>query len=941
MAIHEIDVRHKNRDVKGEGLRHEVKRTLGFDPGDVHTQEKYFVQGTTEEEARMLGRELFADPVIQTFSLNQDLQGSEKKLNVAYKPGVMDPEGEAIREAAKILDVHPEAVGVSTEYSFSPNLTDHQVWEIGRRLLINATVQRELKEKPKTLIISGKAEPVETPHIREMTNDDRLMLLSDDEQVGLNLEEMKVIQAYATALGRDLTNVEIGVIGQTWSDHSKHKSTNADIYIDGVKKPSIMTRIKETSFRFPEKIRAAFNRNAGMIDLYDGWVITAKGETHNFPVNITPYGGAETRQGGLYRDHEAEGAQNLFSLDINCFAPPDLPINQVPEGRLHPDYILRNNFYGIRDYGNRMGIPTVGATFFFDPNFRGNVVSLGVSFGIMPESRVKVEEPEAGDLVISIGGRTGRDGVHGATGSSMVSTAQTITVGATAVQIGNAIEEKRVFDAMEECRQEKLYKKGNDCGGGGYSAAIGELGAELGVELDLDQVKLKYPGLSAKEIILSEAQERMVFAADEKNLDRLRQIFEKHNVEMTVLGRFTGEKKFTLKHEGQVVCDLDMDFLHHGLPKRKLEGSWKPPEIDERKPDMPTDWIDAYQKVLGHWNVCSVEPIIRQYDHGVQAITALAPLTGVHQDVPNDGYVAKPIYDKPYGIVSSYSLNPRLNTIDSYWGVIWTAVDAITKFTAVGGDYKRAALIDNYIWPKLDNKQNVSSIDRATDGLCDAIIKTGNPCVSGKDSVSSTLIASTGERIDIPPVLNITIFGGIPDVEKTASVDFKKIGSTICLVGNMDKENLAGSTYYDTQGLLGTNMPKVNLDNLLPVLDKVLEGVQSGKILASHAISTGGLASTLAKMCFGGDCGAKIDLSRLGDTRPDFLLFNITAGTLLVEVDSPEMAEELFNGVPHAVLGQTQETKQIDVDYQNNSLFSADIYDLKKAWQAPMKGVVG
>jgi len=940
MAIHEINVRHKYRDIKGRGLRHEVQRTLGFDTGEVHTQEKYFVQGTTEEEAGKLGKELLANPVIQTFSVNETPQDSRKKVVVSYKPGVMDPEGKAIKEAAEILNIHPEAIGTSTEYAFSPDLPDERIGEIKRRLLINPTVQHELTEKPQTLIISGEPEPIKIFPIRTMTPD-QLLALSNEEKLALDLEDMRILQAYSIKIRRDLTDVETGMFGQTQSDHSKHRSTNADIYIDGVQKPSIMTRIKETSFKFPEKIRAAFNRNAGMIPLFDGWVITAKGETHNFPVGIEPDGGSQTKLGGLERDHAAEGAENLFSFVMNSFAPPNLPMDQVPEGRHHPDYLLRHNHSGERDYGNRMGIPTVGASLFFHSDFRGAVVSLGVSFGIMPESRVDAQEPEVGNLVISVGGRTGKDGIGGANLSSTESTDKTITVGATAVQIGNAIEQKGVFDALEECRLENLCKKSNDCGGGGYSAAIGELGEELGVELDLDQVKLKYPGLSAKEIILSEAQERMVFAADEKNLERLGQIFEKHNVEMTVLGRFTGEKKFTLKHKGETVCDLDMDFLHHGLPKKKLEGSWQPPETDERKPDLPTDWTKAYKKVLGHWNVCSVEPIIRQYDHGVKAITALAPFAGVYQDVLNDGYVAKPIYDKPFGIVAAHSSNPTLNRIDPYWGVMWAAADAVTKFTAIGGDHKKAALIDNYIWPKLDTRQNVGSIDRATDGLCDSMIKLQSPCVSGKDSVSSTFITSEGERIDIPPVLNISIFGGIPDAEKTASVDFKRIGSTICLVGNMDKENLAGSAYYDTCGLLGTNIPKVDLDNLPPILDKIHEGVLSGKILASHAVSIGGLATSLAQMCFGGDCGAKIDLSRLGDTRPDSLFFNITAGTMLVEVDTPEMAEELFNGVPHVVLGQTQKAKQIDVDYQQNNLFSADIYELKEAWQAPMKGVIG
>lgn len=942
MAIHEIDVRYKYRDVEGEGLRAEVQRTLGFDTGEIRTSKKYFIEGTSEDDARVLGERLLADRVIEIFSVNEDenVEDARKKVTKAYQPGVMDPDGEEIKKSAGILGIHPEAVATATEYSLSPNVTEEQIEEIKKRLLINPTVQQDLKEKPETLIISGEPEPVKAIPIRFMSEED-LIELSEREKLGLNLEEMKTMQGHAIELGRDFTNVEVGVFGQTWSDHNKHKSTNADIHIDGVKKPSVMNRIRGASLMFPEKFRRAFEGNAGMVDFYDGFVITAKGETHNWPVSVEPEGGAQTRSGGLFRDHEAEGAQNLFSFDINCFAPPDMPMDLVPEGRHHPDYIFRHNFYGIRDYGNRMGIPTVRSENLFHQDFRGNVVSLGVSFGIMPEERVNTPEPGVGDLVISIGGRTGRDGILGTNMSSMQSTSETITVGATSVQIGNAIEEKRVFDAMEECRRENLYKKCNDVGGGGYSAAIGELGEKLGVELDLDQIKTKYQGLSPIEKVLSESQERMVFAADEENLERMGQIFEKHGVEMSVLGRFTGEGKFTMKNKGEIVCDLDMEFLHHGLPKKRLDGHWTPPEADERKPDIPTDWTEAYKKVLGHWNVCSVEPIVRQYDHGVKGITALAPYTGVNQDVLNDGYVAKPIYGKPYGLVATHSLNPTLNRINPYEGVKWTAADAFTKFTAVGGDYKRAALIDNYIWPKLDTEQNVASIDMATDALCDSVVETESPCVSGKDSVSSTFVTNKGERIDIPPVLNITVFGGIPDVEKTQSLDFKKTNSTICLVGNMDKENLAGSVYYDTCGLVGTSIPKADLQNLPPILDKVLEGIQSGKIRASHAISKGGLAASLAQMCFGGDCGAKIDLSTLGDTRPDFLFFNETSGTLLVEIDNTEVAEQLLDGIPYAVLGRTQEKKSIDVEYQNTRLFSSDTNELKKAYQEPMKGVIG
>lgn len=936
MAIQEIRASRKIRDIEGEGIRSEVKKSLGFDPGRVKTVRGYWFEGIKLEEANILGEKLLIDPVIQKTA--ETSQGKRKVVKVAYKPGVMDPEANSISDAAEILGIKPEAVSTYWEYQFPAKTSKKRIDKITGKLLVNPTVQHAVTENPETLIVSGEPEQTEVIPIRQMT-DSQLQAMTLKKRWSLDLNDAKYVQDYARQIGRDFTDVELGTIDQTWSEHCGHPTFKGKMLVDGAEKDPLIKRIKDTSLQFPEKIISAFKDNAGVIPFYDGMAICAKGETHNSPVALEPYGGAMTRSGGVFRDIAGlgEGGENLFSFDINCFAPPDLPKEMIPEGCHDPVYLLRYNFKGIRDYGNRMGIPTVSAAFFFHPDFAPKCTSLGVTFGIIPENRAQKKEPKTGQLIVSVGGRTGRDGVLGASFSSREMTNETIIKDSVSVQIGNPIEEKRVFDALIDCRDADLVEGNTDCGGGGYSSAIGEIGKDTGVEAELDKVRPKYPGLSPYEIWLSEAQERMIIACDEKKLSQMQKIMDRHGVEMTVIGKFTGDKRLKLKYKGETVCDLDMKFLHEP-PQKVLEASYVPPEKDERKPDLPTDWVGTYKKVLSNWNVCSQEDIIRQYDHGVQGITSLSPFTGVHQDVLNDGYVCKPIRGKPYGMVAAYGFNPILNRIDPYAGSKWAVAEALTKFTAVGGNYKEAGLIDNFIWPK-PTKQSLGSLDKSVDGLCDSMNVFESPCTSGKDSLSSTYLKGD-KRIEIPPVLNISVYGRIPDVEKTVSLDFKKTNSTICLIGNLDKKNLAGSVYFETQGLVGTNPPAVDEDNMRNIFDKVHEGIVAGKILSTHAVSKGGMATALAQMCFGGDCGAKIDLSKIGEERADFIMYSPTAGCLLAEFENPEKAEEALKGVPHAVIGKTQEKKEIEMKQGTKDLFSADIYDLKKAWQESMKGVL-
>jgi phosphoribosylformylglycinamidine synthase len=688
-------------------------------------------------------------------------------------------------------------------------------------------------------------------------------------------------------------------------------------------------------------VLSAFVDNSGVMSFFEGWAICGKVETHNSPSAIEPYGGAMTGSGGVFRDvmGTGQGARVIASTDMFCFAPPWMDQEEVPPGCLHPRYLLRKVVAGVRDYGNRMGIPTNNGSVHFHDDFRAKPSVIVGAYGILPEAACRKGRPQPGDLAVVIGGRTGRDGIHGATFSSGEMTHRTVDVNASAVQIGNAIEEKRMSDALLAAGAEGLVRAVTDCGAGGFGSALGEMGSETGVLVWLDRAPLKYAGLSPWEIWLSESQERMVLAVRPDHWPRLLEICRRHNVEAVVLAEFTGDRMLKVVYGGETICELDMDFLHNGLPGRVLTAHWTPPEAGEAVPGAPDNWVEAYCRLMSHLDVCSKEPIVRLYDHGVQGNNALPPFAGAAGDAPNDAVILAPLYGKFFGVVISHGLNPVLNKINPYYGCLWAAAEATANAVAVGADPRDLCLIDNFIWPYPDS-ESLGALDMAVDACVDFVKATGMPFISGKDSLSSTYRSSDGEIIKIPPVLCVSAFGRISDIRRTVSADFKRRGSVIALVGKRVPSEMAGSVYCRLSGVGGTNLPKIDPDELNKVLRTVHAAISSGRILACHDISEGGVAAALAEMCIGGEMGAVIELDA-GD-RPEEFLFNETAGNFLVEVLEPSGLKEMFDGVPCRLLGRTVAEKSITVRRAaGETLFSADLELLRESWKSPMREVFG
>ncbi|MBT5873718.1 MAG: phosphoribosylformylglycinamidine synthase, partial [Candidatus Latescibacteria bacterium] len=465
-------------------------------------------------------------------------------------------------------------------------------------------------------------------------SDEELTRISRDGMLALNLDEMRVIREHFVDLGRNPTDVEIETLAQTWSEHCKHKVFNGVIeYTSSDGTELIDNLFNQTIRRATEDVRkekgpddwcvSVFVDNAGIIRFDDQHNVVFKVETHNHPSALDPYGGANTGIGGVLRDALGTGlgAKPILNTDIFCFAPPDYAYEDLPSGVLHPKRILKGVVSGVRDYGNRMGIPTVNGAICFDDRYLGNPLVYCGTAGVIP-SEFCEKEVSPGDLIVSLGGKTGRDGIHGATFSSIELDETSESSASQAVQIGNAIEEKKVLDVILQARDLSLFSSITDCGAGGFSSAIGEMGEDTGAVVYLEKAPLKYGGLKPWEIFLSESQERMVLSVPPSHIDALLDLCLREDVEATVIGEFTGDHRLTVTYRGEsrvtdreTVANLDMSFLHKGVPRVARKAVWHAPVHPEPKVAETGDLTGRLLDLMAAWNIASKEWIIRQYDH--------------------------------------------------------------------------------------------------------------------------------------------------------------------------------------------------------------------------------------------------------------------------------------------------------------------------------------
>ncbi|MBN1444327.1 MAG: phosphoribosylformylglycinamidine synthase, partial [Planctomycetes bacterium] len=569
----------------------------------------------------------------------------------------------------------------------------------------------------------------------EGRSDEDLMRISREGQLSLSLQEMEAIRDHFLAVGRAPTDAELETIAQTWSEHCCHKTLTAAIE-HRIEPSGEVIRyenlLRETIARATERLRAqeaepfclsVFKDNAGVVAFDGEHGLSFKVETHNHPSAIEPYGGAETGIGGVLRDTLGTGlgAKPIVNTDVFCVGPPDFPRDELPPGALHPLRVLRGVVAGVRDYGNRMGIPTASGALFFDERYAGNPLVYCGSVGLLPRDAIE-KRVEPGDRIVVLGGRTGRDGIHGATFSSVELTEESETVSSGAVQIGNAITEKKLLDVLLEARERRLYRGVTDCGAGGFSSAIGEMGETTGARVELTRAPLKYAGLSYWEIWISEAQERMVLAVPPEKAEELMALAASEDVECTDIGEFTDTGRLELLYGGEQVCDLEMRFLHDGRPASKRTSVYR------RAPAEPADLSDppppgrVLRAILASPNVASKEWVIRQYDHEVQGKNVLKPLQGIAEDGPGDGVAFAPVFGSVRGFVLACGMNPCYGDIDPYRMAASAVDEAVRNAVAAGGRPDRTAILDNFCWGSTASAEALGSLVEAARGCADAAL---------------------------------------------------------------------------------------------------------------------------------------------------------------------------------------------------------------------------
>lgn len=987
----EVGLKPNIRDARGEKIKRRIISDLKIQVGEVKTIDVYTIEAAlSPQEIELIAQGPFLDPIIQEVSINRPLrQDFDWAIEVGYKPGVTDNVGRTAREATELLiqrKFRPEE-GVYTSILYlikEARVTKEEVEKIATGLLANTLIQRfEIKDRLSWDPMVGMGITVprvigqregRVEEIDLQISDAELIKLSAQRVLALTLKEMKAIRQYAenprvreerkkVGLGEKLTDCEIEALAQTWSEHCKHKIFNSliEYYDEDGNELRIDSLFNTYIKRSTEEIRQAmgerdlcvsvFKDNAGVIRFNENWNLVFKVETHNSPSALDPYGGALTGIVGVNRDPfgTGKGAKLIFNVDTFCFAPPDYA-KPLPPRLLHPKRIFEGVREGVEHGGNKSGIPTVNGSIVFDDRFAGKPLVYCGTGGIMPRQILgePAHEKQArpGDLIVMTGGRIGKDGIHGATFSSEELHEESPT---SAVQIGDPITQKRMTDFLLRARDLGLYRSITDNGAGGLSSSVGEMARDCnGCRLHLERAPLKYAGLDPWEILLSEAQERMTLAVPPEKVEAFLNLAQKMEVEATVLGEFTDSGFFHILYQGKTVAYLSMDFLHNGYPRLELCARWEKKVFPEPDFPDPSDLTPYLKKMLSRYNVCSKESVIRQYDHEVQGGSVIKPLVGAFNDGPSDAAVLRPLLDSWEGIVISSGICPRYSDIDTYHMMAWAIDEAIRNNLAVGGNLNHMAGLDNFCWcdpvkseKTPDGEYKLAQLVRANMALYDYTTAYGVPCISGKDSMKNDyLIGET--KISIPPTVLFSAVSVVKDVRRCITMDAKKSGDKVYVLGETFNE-MGGSEYYALHGYIGNQVPRVNALRAKALYEALSRAIQMGLVASCHDCSEGGLGVALAETAFAGALGMEVDLRKVpcsGVNRNDVLLFSETPSRFVVTVHPENQGAfaECLQGNVFAEIGLITAKKIFQITgWQGQIVVQADIFELKEAWQRPLR----
>jgi phosphoribosylformylglycinamidine synthase II len=963
-------------DAVGEGIKRDILDLGIAGIRDVRFIPVYCIDGgLSRREITAICEELLVDTISQEYRVNPSARNRsggarEVKVEIAYNPGVMDPVEQSALKGIRDMGIAKKiSIKTAKKYLLTGKISPSQLTTITEKLLYNKLIQHMVAASTEDIHVLEGAEyqfRLVTVDLLSVS-DRRLKEISAKGQLFLNLDEMRHIRDYFKSLKRNPTDCELETIAQTWSEHCWHKTFRGRIQYTElppggtrggtVPKPKLINNLlKSTIMKATKELNkpwcvSVFKDNAGVIKFDDTYNICFKVETHNHPSALEPFGGANTGIGGVIRDPlgTGMGAKPFLNTDVFCFGPPDYPFERLPPGCLHPKRVMKGVVSGVRDYGNKMGIPTVNGAVLFHERFVGNPLVYCGTAGIMPANQ-SFKHTRKGDLVVVAGGRTGRDGIHGATFSSGELTHESEKVSSGAVQIGNPIQEKKLVDVILQARDRGLYNAITDCGAGGLSSAVGEMGQELGARVDLEKVPLKYSCLSYEEIWISESQERMVLAVPSGKLAALQELFTQENAEAVAIGEFTGTGRLELYYKGSRVCGLDMEFLHEGLPRTEKKAVFAFPQHREPEFPCPQNLTTYVLKVLSHYNVCSKEWIIRQYDHEVQGGSIIKPLTGIANDGPSDAAVVKPLLHSSRGVIVSNGINFRYGFIDPYWMAASCIDEALRQVIAVGGSLERTAILDNFCWGNPDKPDRLGGLVRAALGCYDAAKGFSVPFISGKDSMYNEFTVNK-RSLAIPGTLLISAISVMPDVSKAVSMDAKHEGGLIYIVGET-YDDLGASLYFDAFNAVGNHVPRVSFGKALRTFNALSAASSRGLIRAMHDCSEGGIGVSAAEMAFAGGLGMELFLSEvpykqqygskwnIDQGRNDFVLFSESNSRFVVEVAKRDQQafEKVLRGVPFALAGCLSADKEFKVYGLDGTVcVRTNIDALKQAWKEPLQ----
>ncbi|MEO8162257.1 MAG: AIR synthase-related protein, partial [Ilumatobacteraceae bacterium] len=808
---HRLTITPKGHDPRVENVLQNA-RDLGLDGlRSVEIADIYFLSGSLNQADRDGIQWILVDPLLQTGSWDQYTNSKgDHVVESMFHPGVTDPVATELQRLAGTAGIEVVAT-TGKRFALIGEIERSDVDRLASSVLANPIIEQ--------WSIDSFASPLQFPNpdgqrplaeeidLSLATTDEDLIALNVERGLALDIGELRAIRDYFDKNARSPTDVELETLAQTWSEHCAHKTFRAKISTDdGVERDSLIDTLRRSTDDIAAPfVVSAFVGNAGIISFTPGRTLAVKCETHNHPSAIEPFGGANTGIGGVIRDILGAAHSPIACTNILCFGSLSLSAAEVPAGVFHPRRVQAGVIDGIADYGNKIGLPTVAGAVLYDNGYTANPLVYAGCIGSAsyPLGTTYVESnPNVGDRIIVLGGKTGRDGLRGATFSSMTMDATTGDVAGASVQIGDPITEKLLCDVLLLGRS--TYTAITDCGAGGLSSAIGEMAQDLGAKVDLTNLPMKYPGLAPWEVWLSEAQERMVVAV--KEVEALAALCDEHDVSYTDVGVFTGDKRLVVRCDGNIVLDLDIDFLHHGRPQRQLVAVMPKPN----RSASPTfsamltniDPLEHLLRLVAHPNISSKESVIHRYDHEIRGTTIVRPLVGAESDGHGDGVVLAEPTDQ-HGIAIGIGVNPWFGLVDPQRMAAAVVDEAIRNVVAVGADPTKVALLDNFSWGDPTRSTTLGELVAAVDGCVQAARAFNAPFVSGKDSLNNEFHGSDGERHAVPPTLVITAIAHVPDVALTVTSDLKLADNVLMLIG-ATKNEFGGSHLSMIYDALGT-----------------------------------------------------------------------------------------------------------------------------------------